>query len=78
MAGFNDDGRGADWTSIELDYHEHFTIKKELITVGDVADAYYRIKSHKFDAYYELFIGVKRVTLENGILEAWLDFDHGS
>lgn len=31
MAGFNNDGRGADWTPIELDYHKHFTIKKEMI-----------------------------------------------
>lgn len=77
VAGINTDHRGADTEEgASLPYHASFMLPKTF-TLGQLADAFYRIKSHKFDAWYELFTRVKvKCKVDYILLE--VDFDHGS
>lgn len=78
MSGYNDDHRGSDHTIIELDFCPNYKLKTN--TMRELIIGMYKIKSHKFDYWYELFIGAKlarsRSNLNDIIIK--FNFDHGS
>ena len=76
-SGFNYDTRGSDNTIINLDFHSEY-ILNENFTLYDLAIGCYKIKSHKFDKWYELFLGCVETNLIDGELVINLSFDHGS
>jgi hypothetical protein len=79
VSGVNVDHRGSDHTEILLPAEYSWTIKKPCITVQDLAEAFFRVKSHKFDSWYELYMqDYLQVKLEDGVLTLTARFDHGS
>ena len=74
--GINEDHRGSDHTRIILDFHDNYVVKKNC-TLHKFADACYRVKSHKFDYWYELYGWIK-IKKSHAFLNIHLDFDHGS
>ena len=75
--GFNDDERGSDHLKIKLDFHSEYVLNKNF-TLYDLAIACYKIKSHKFDNWYEIFLKCSKVNLIKDELVLNLDFEHGS
>ena len=76
--GINHDHRGSDHCWIDLDFYERYEMKGP-ITLLDFAKGLYRIKSHKFDNWYEMFCGIETHAYKSGkFLEITVDFDHGS
>ena len=75
-SGENGDHRGSNHCKINLKYHETFSLEGPVKLV-DFCSAMYRIKSHKWDKWYELFTGA-RTKVENDILFILVSFDHGS
>jgi hypothetical protein len=76
-AGFNKDHRGSDHTKIVLDFNDIYTFRPK--TIRDICEAILRIKSHKFDNWYELFINCYEEKDENNKeIIIHFDFDHGS
>jgi hypothetical protein len=77
-SGFNDDHRGSDHCAIKLDFWDSYEINGPVITVYDLLVALYKVKSHKWDIWYEMFSNVDSHSLENGHLTIEVSFDHGS
>lgn len=77
-AGINDDDRGSNICKVYLNYYHSCIIKQDVITLYDIAIAFFKLRSHKKDKWYELYscADVK----ENGknSFAISLDFDHGS
>lgn len=48
------------------------------ITFDDLIVACYKIKSHKFENNYEMYVGISSVKLNDHRLEIVVDFDHSS
>lgn len=85
VSGFNSDHRGSDHTKIKLDVHREFTLRGP--TLRDFVEGFFRIKSHKFDLWYELFTDIQKFQLSKSNpsdpsaqsnLTLWFSFDHGS
>lgn len=78
--GINDDHRGSDHTRLILDFHPAVSIKPKhnRIRLADLTDACYRIKSHKFDYWYELYCGIKSHKTSSNTFMATVTYDHGS
>jgi hypothetical protein len=74
--GPNNDHRGSDHCNVFLPMHNKVNIKK-YGTLYNLAIAYYKLKSHKWDNHYEMFSGSKTV-IHEGNVKVTLDFDHGS
>jgi hypothetical protein len=79
--GFNPDNRGADSTTITLDFQREWTVTPDalgIVTFAQLAEACLRLNSHKFDRNYELYThaGVERD--KNGLTKIALEYDHGS
>jgi hypothetical protein len=74
--GVNRDHRGSDHCKIKLKYHKAI-IKKDYITLRELCDIFYKIKSHKWDNHYEMYCGVD-VHMGKSTLTIEADFDHGS
>jgi hypothetical protein len=74
--GFNKDHRGSDHTAIALDFHESYDLEEN--NLESLVDALYRIKSHKFDKWYELYTGVSEINIQHNTVEIVVTFDHGS
>lgn len=74
--GYNHDHRGLNHTLIELPFETKINLGKEF-TLEDLIISNSNLKSHKFDYWYELFIGTNCVEYDNYI-EIELKFDHGS
>jgi len=74
--GINDDHRGSNHTKIRLDFNSIFQLKSN--TLSGLLEGIYRVKSHKFDTWYELFCGVKEINISSKKIVITLDFDHGS
>jgi hypothetical protein len=78
----NRDPRGIrrlDWMML---YHNHYKIEaiSDDIKLSDLRDALYRIKSHKFDMWYELYTSCKykHHDDESRTIILSIKFDHGS
>lgn len=74
--GINTDHRGSDHTKIILDFHDEFELENNC-TLYKFADACYRVKSHKFDYWYELY-GAVSIKSTKSEFKIDLGFDHGS
>lgn len=77
VAGRNNDHRGSDHCRV------HLAMKKyQMLTLpcslSDLAQACYRIKSHKFDKWYELYSGITSIKISNNCMYVGVNFDHGS
>ncbi len=76
--GFNYDHRGSDHCQLEMD----FDPDQELtcpVTLDQLFDALYRIKSHKWDHHYEMHWSCKTsLSKDDQSLDVTLMFDHGS
>lgn len=77
-SGINYDHRGSNHTKIELDFHTSWELKDNRYKT--FVHGLYRIKSHKFDRCYELFLYITNVEVdrENKTIKIVLKFDHGS
>lgn len=75
--GFNDDHRGSDHTIIKLPFVDKVEIGSAF-TLKKVLDAYFNLKSHKFDKWYELYCTADAIKSPNEKIEIQLNFDHGS
>ena len=75
ISGFNSDHRGSDHCQIFLKFYDKFVIHGP-ITLDKFIDVSYKIKSHKFDNWYEFFWGIY-VTKNNNDLSVSVQFDHG-
>jgi hypothetical protein len=52
--GINWDSRGTKNHELEFnDYHSDWIVQKGIATVYDLANAFFKIKSHKFENWYE-------------------------
>ncbi len=79
LSGVNDDHRGSDHCKLDLEFHDCYDLKSN--TWKDFIDAYYRIKSHKFDSWYELFCYFRRKIQHSDRMTQLtynFEFDHGS
>jgi hypothetical protein len=74
--GVNDDHRGSDHTQIRLDFNEIWVCRGN--KMADLAEAYFRVKSHKFENCYELLCGINSIKEINQGYIITLGFDHGS
>lgn len=74
--GYNEDHRGSDHCKVKLDFHKTYKVKCP-INLEDFFKALYRMKSHKWDSWYELYID-SIITLNHNTLCIDLHFDHGS
>lgn len=74
--GINYDCRGANRCQLNLPFHNDIEIKTP-ISLYDFTTELYRLKSHKFDKWYELYCNAK-TSIEDNILFGKLSFDHGS
>ncbi|KRX05345.1 hypothetical protein PPERSA_00646 [Pseudocohnilembus persalinus] len=76
-AGFNTDSRGGNNCGIILDFHQEINLGK-LINYQDLILGIFKLKSHKCENWYELFINRYRVTNNKYFYIIDLEFDHGS
>lgn len=76
VSGFNIDHRGSTHCAVNLIQHDSLTYSKR-ITIMDATIAYYKVKSHKWDEWYELFCDAK-ISRRGKDLTISLEFDHGS
>lgn len=74
--GFNNDHRGSDHTLIKLPFVTEVNLGTRF-TLQDLIVSYFNLKSHKFDKWYELYIGASSVIHGSKIIVD-LNFDHGS
>lgn len=75
ISGFNRDARGSDNLDIILDFNPTYVLKGNKLS--DFVEGIYRVKSHKFDTWYELMD--KAYCKVNGEeLTIFLEFNHGS
>lgn len=76
IRGFNYDHRGSDHTFIKLDYFDKYQLPDN--TLKSFLEGLYKIKSHKFDKWYELFCKIKSLTQKGNQIIIQFNFDHGS
>jgi hypothetical protein len=77
--GDNDDARGIRYLDWKLYYWKEFDVYNESgITLHDLIIAAYKIKSHKFDAWFELFCNINSLRIDDDSLHIGTKFDHGS
>ena len=74
--GINYDHRGSTHCNIYLKMHDEITTKK-VISLYRLCNYFYKIKSHKWDKWYELYCRVKTSNV-NGVITVDTIFDHGS
>ena len=76
--GFNDDHRGSNHCKVKLKFFDDYLISTPL-TAHELALAYYRVKSHKWDNNYELYCDCENIADDyTDTLNVYLHFDHGS
>jgi hypothetical protein len=76
----NFDHRGSDHTKVILDWEPVWPIvpSKGKIAIKDIAEAIFRIRSHKFDSNYEMLCGASKVVETSNIITVTISFDYGS
>jgi len=80
-SGYNFDHRGANHCKIQLAQYAKFIHHccQDNLSLYDLCDIYHKLKSHKFDYWYELFCDAKiECDQQLKILTIKLHFDHGS
>ena len=78
-SGYNDDCRGSDRCLIQLPF-ETTALLRAPFTLAELIQATFRLKSHKFDFWYELFTraSVQARTGKRPSMHVKMVFDHGS
>ena len=76
IRGINEDHRGSTHCKIDIPYHADYTIDLPC-DLETFADAIYKVKSHKWDNWYELYSSCT-IDVDDNLLHVYLDFDHGS
>jgi hypothetical protein len=78
-AGINDDERGHqnDISGVRLKFVSRYILLPNF-TLLDFVFACYRIKSCKFNTWYELYCGVGEIKKSKNTLKVYVNFDHGS
>lgn len=76
IAGVNGDHRGSDHCKVYLRYHSSVELKCP-VKMTDFIESLYKIKSHKFDEWYEMYLR-SNITIKKNKLIISIDFDHGS
>lgn len=76
-SGINTDHRGCDHCKVHLAFHSDYSLPLPC-TLMDFMKAMYRIKSHKWDYWYELYGGATVKSCKKGIMKVDFSFDHGS
>ncbi|HMV79179.1 MAG TPA: hypothetical protein PK453_24850 [Leptospiraceae bacterium] len=74
---FNDDHRGSDHTRIILDFPGKVALKGKKTKMTDFVDALFRLRSHKFENWYEMYYGAE-VSSDKKAITVDVMFDHGS
>lgn len=74
--GINDDHRGSNHCQVDLEFYDEYKMKLP-ISLMDFMKGCYRIKSHKWDKWYELYCG-GTVDMESKSITLTTSFDHGS
>lgn len=77
LSGINSDHRGETKCFIELPLHDEYKIDLPC-DLETFAEAIHKIKSHKWDYWYELFGACVKFEEIDNILYVDLTFDHGS
>lgn len=80
VAQYHHDIRGKDGTKIKLVIEKDFVLNPidGVISFKRLVNAFFRVKHHKFDKHYELYIGIRKCIVNDDHLLVLLDFDHGS
>ncbi len=73
---FNEDHRGSDHLRILLDFPHQIELPS-FFTLKDLAESVFRLKSHKFDTFYEMFTAMDLLQSDNCYIGD-LCYDHGS
>lgn len=81
ISGINKDKRGSDLYKCDvlLPFYDTLTIvpKNNLISINELYTSFYKIKSNKFDKWYELYGCISQMIVQSYIyLE--IEYDHGS
>lgn len=77
--GSNSDSRGVRSLDWHMEFHENYLIENpEGINLDQIIIGLFKIKSHKFENWYELYSSIKSMRIENGTLLVYVMFDHGS
>ncbi len=75
--GFNYDRRGSTQCNLDVHYQDKYVLQR--MTLYEFLVGMYKIKSHKFDKWYEMFYKIQRKKLSNdNILHITFSFNHGS
>lgn len=82
-SGINTDSRGIREVDWKLSFWEKYKIYKETdVTLHDLIIAAYKIRSHKFEDWYEMFCELGNIKIketDNGkMITMFAKFDHGS
>jgi hypothetical protein len=77
--GINNDARGIRCLDWKLYFWEEFNVYDDAgITLHNLIIAAYKIKSHKFENYYELFCDISDLRIDDDCLYINAKFDHES
>lgn len=74
---FNEDHRGSDHTRIILDFPGKVELKEKKTKMTDFIDALFRLRSHKFENWYEMYYSAEVSSNKSAIIVDVI-FDHGS
>lgn len=77
IRGMNTDHRGADHCDLALKFEPTISMT-QTFSLDQLIQIYFRLKSRKFDHWYELYCGCKKVSKKNKNIEVCISFDHGS
>lgn len=72
---YNEDHRGSDHCLIKLPWQPSKILNSP--TLKDLGDAFYLLRSHKWDNNYEMYCG-SNLSNQKGVTRLNLEFDHGS
>ena len=75
--GINHDHRGSNHCNIYLKFYPNVHIT-QFTSLNTLAKSFYKLKSHKWDSWYEMFSDVNFMTNINHDIVVHLNFDHGS
>lgn len=76
-SGENQDHRGSTHTILDVQMENNLFLKLPC-TIHQLAEKLFRIKSHKWDKWYELFSEVTAIFFDDSYATLEVDFDHGS
>jgi hypothetical protein len=79
--GINNDSRGSHPIDWAFAFQSEITIQREdghPLTLGDIAQRFPWIRSHKLDRWYEMFSGIQNIEIDGDEIRVHVAMDHGS